>query len=240
LASMPGITQLMVSTDVFHEEFIPLECIRNVAVAALHLHVSIQVAVCTRAGTRDSFVERLTELLGPDLIRKVPIGVNPIEPFGRAVRLEDAHWRSQRPVFPGGRCRQINRPAITEDGTVLACCNTCVAGACLDSPLRLGNIHSQPIEEMSRASRGDLIIQAIRACGPKYLAEILVKEGRVDLLRTHYAENDICGLCGSMMSNVESIEILKRAMGSEQHRRDIAISRAVELGELEMLFAMRQ
>ena len=72
---------------------------------------------------------------------------------------------------------------------------------------------------------GDWIVQAIRACGPKFLAETLIAEGRNDVLKAQYAQDDICELCGSMMSKPETVEILRSALASQERQRQIAIAR---------------
>lgn len=240
LTDLPGITQLMISTDSYHEEYIPLERVKNAATAALRIGTSAQIAVCTIAGKIDTTVVRLRGLLGPDLLEKIPIGINPVEAVGRAVSIQGADWRPQTAVLPGGRCSQINRPVILEDGTVLACCNTCVAGACLSSPLNLGNIANSEIKQIYDDANADLVVQAIRALGPKFLADILVEDGHAAMLKPNYSKDDICGLCGSMMSVRATVNILEQALSSKERRRQIAIARAAEFNEVEMLFDLQR
>jgi hypothetical protein len=238
LDSIPGITQLMLSTDPYHEEFIPLSNIRNAALAGAERNLEVQIAICTRGGLRDEFVERLVSLIGPDLLTKVRLGVNPTEAVGRALFLPEANWRPQTNVLPEGRCRQINRPVVLEDGTVMACCNTCATAACKDSPLNLGRLEDSSLEEIHARADTSYIIQAIRSLGPKFLADIVIESGAAHLLKPNYARNDICDLCSSMMSNPRTISVLAEAMNYGAKRGAVAVARASQFDELQMLFDM--
>lgn len=239
LKALPGLTQLMISTDSYHEEAISLEKVKNAAVAALEAGLSAQIAVCTIAGEVDDTVTRVRNLLGPALLNRIPLGINPVEPVGRAVFIEGSNWRPQTRTLPRGRCSQINRPVILEDGIVLACCNTCVARDCLESPLNLGSIETSSIQSIHDRASKDYIVQAIRVLGPKYLAELLIEEGHAEVLKQSYPEGDICDLCASMMSKVSTVRLLTNALSSKEKRREIAIARAVECDEMQMLFQLQ-
>jgi organic radical activating enzyme len=236
LDSMPGITQLMISTDIYHEEFIPLDRIKYASIAGLERGLIVQIAVCTSGGEKSDFVDRLSQILGEELANSIPIGINPVEASGRALSLLEAHWRKQQRSFPIGRCNQINRPTVLESGVVFACCNTCVSEQCGRSPLNLGNIKASSLEEIHLRTDTDYIIQAIRTLGPKFLAEILIVEGFEAELNGIYNEGDICSLCSDIMSNPKLVEVLIKVFQSDKVRRQVAIARAAEFDELKMLF----
>jgi hypothetical protein len=237
IESMPGLTQLMLSTDVYHEEFIPLSAVKNAAEAGVRLGLVVQIAVCTPAGKPGPFTERLLDALGEDLLRDVAVGVNPIESEGRALVLPEAQWRPLASALPSGRCVLINRPVILDDGRIVACCNTCVSGRLSGGPLVLGDIERTTIESAYHCADSSYIVQAIRARGPEFLGDILIEVGEGGALNGPYRDGDICSLCYDIMSQPRLVQILERAMLESTRRKAVAVARAAHFDELEMLFA---
>lgn len=232
LDSMPGLSQIILSTDEYHEAFLPLEVVRDAALLSLSRDLLVDIYVCTSAGRRTGFVERLEALMGAELLAQVPVVVTTLETGGRADSVPEAHWRPSAGGLPGGRCDLVNRPVVLEDGDVLACCNTTVAKRCKQSPLVVGNTHREALPDILRRARGDNLLQAIRVFGPRFVAERLDPDERAQLNR-EYLDGDICGLCSDIMSDVWLRESARRATETREAQRLIGMGRALLSGEPE-------
>lgn len=235
LRSLPGLTQLLISTDTYHEDFIPLANVRHAVEAGLSLGLVVQIAVCTPGGRETDFVARLRDCLGERLSGQVDIGLNAVEPVGRGRDLEEANWRKVSRQFPAGRCSQVNRPIILQGGDLFACCNSCVSETCRSSPLNLGNLHYETVAENFEKADKSHILQAIRALGPAFLGNTLVEAGLGGELAGEYGEGDICGLCSDIMSKPSLTKALATILSRHEHQQAIAIARAAVFGETSML-----
>lgn len=230
LDSMAGLSQIILSTDAYHEPFLSLEIVRNAAQVALSRDLLVDIYVCTPAGRRTEFVDRLELCLGEELLAQVPVVVTTLETGGRADFIPEAHWRQTSEGLPSGRCDLVNRPVILEDGDVLACCNTTVAKRCKHSPLIVGNTHREPLPEILHRAREDNLLQAIRCFGPRFLAERLEPDERAQLNR-EYREGDICALCSDIMSDPHLGEAARRAVETQEAKLLIETGRALLAGE---------
>ena len=199
LQKIPGLSQLFLSTDVYHAEFLPPNRVVNAVRACLARGIEVAVGICTQQGQRTDFVDQIEGLLGPELIKKISFGTNSIELGGRANSLTEANWRAETTELPTGACRLINRPVVLETGDVLACCNTTVAAACKKSSLTLGNICDDSLTTILKRGREDPVLQLIRILGPAFLVRLLTESERTEL-KGVYREGDICSACVDLMS----------------------------------------
>jgi hypothetical protein len=230
LDSMPGLSQIILSTDAYHEPFLSLEVVRDAARIALSRELLVDIYVCTPAGRRTEFVERLESYMGEELLAQVPVVVTTLETGGRADFIPEAHWRPRSRELPGGRCDLVNRPVVLEDGDVLACCNTTVARRCKQSPLVVGNTHREALPDILRRAREDKLLEAIRVFGPRFVAERLDADDRAQLTK-EYRDGDICALCSDMMSDARLREGARRASETREAQRLIVMGRALLAGE---------
>lgn len=235
LDDLPILTQLMISTDRYHLPYVELDRVALAAEAAVERDVVTQVAICTKTGKEDEFVERVRAALGLELLKQVELIIFPLDPVGRAQAIPEAHWREVVEELPAGRCYQLNRPVLLHDGSVSACCNTGVThrdGA--DNPLKLGNCYQHGIDELLSGVGDDYYIQAIRAGGPKFLAELAIEQG-VTLSTRRFRQDDICQLCEVLLRDPAAQAVLKGALENPEVQKKVAVLRAAALGETEML-----
>jgi pyruvate-formate lyase-activating enzyme len=200
LSRLPGVSQLLISTDVYHQEFAPVERAVNAAAAALDVGLTVTVNICRPRGAVSTTVENFKELLASHG-DQIDVVTSDLELGGRADNLKEARWRSLSPDLPSGGCMQVRRPVILENKSVLACCNTTVAKRVSASPLNAGTIGgSANLRSLLFALRSDPIIQILNVFGPSYFAQRLSHAAR-RLLQKEYVIGDICSLCADMMSD---------------------------------------
>lgn len=236
LAAIPGVTQLLISTSNYHQEFVSLEAFSHAVRSALDKGILVHIGICGSEADQNLIQAELLSRLGGDVMRNIRIVANQVEAVGRAAGLPEAGWRAMSRELPGGRCELLNRPVVLENSNVFACCNTSVASVCADSPLVLGNLGDSSLDDIYRRADRDYLLQAIRAKGPKYLAKLLIDAGEGSKLQAFFPEGYICALCSDIMSKPALVATLRQIIAQDATlRTDIAIARAANLDELEML-----
>jgi hypothetical protein len=224
LESMDGITELLLSTDEYHAEFLSPEKLITAARAGLECEMLVDVVTTTPGRRPTEFCERLeTALAEAGILHRVRRLYQELGPSGRAEPIKE-HVQVMSPLLPAGSCRQLGRPTLLENGSVLACCNTTMAKKCESSPLDLGRISQAPLAELLRRGRQDRILQALGTLGPAILAGALPPEMANDLPRL-YPKNDICSLCSELMGHPQAVARLRHEVesGSLKNLLDAAV-----------------
>jgi pyruvate-formate lyase-activating enzyme len=226
LMSLPGVTELFIGTDEYHEEFLPLERAITAAVVAAELNLHVTITVCTPMGLSTPLVDRLSRSLQAAGSPPVTVRLRPVEAAGRAVDLPEAQWRKPSTAFPEGACALLNRPVVMETGHVGACCNTTAVLAAGASPLKRAHVSGELLTNILSSARSDPILQAIHLLGPAWLATTLPIETQRKLTGS-YPERDICSLCTDMMSRAEVVDEAYRVLASAKQRTVLQIAGAI-------------
>lgn len=210
LARLPGITHLVLSTDSYHAEFLPVQRLITAARACLDSGRLVDICVVTPFARHDGFAEALEQLLAEaDLHGQVRPHLAALGPTGRDTPIDDDQLAPWQDVPPRGPCYLLNRPTVLENRAVVACCNTPMAQDC--SPLILGNADEEPLRAILDRAAQDPLLRAIRILGPAFLLDILGTEGR-QILRQRYRQGDICTLCTDIMRSAELVSLLRQRL----------------------------
>jgi len=240
LNSVDGITQLFLSTDEYHLEFIDIEKIRNAAMASLERGIHVDIGVCTPHGDRDNTFEYIRNAIGENVIAQVNLGTIELESVGRARELAEAMWREKQRSFPSGHCTLLNRPVILENGDISACCNTNAFNSVGGGALLLGNISETSLYDSKLKMLESHFLQAIRTLGPARVAEIIVADPELSAeaqLSFSYLEDNICSLCVDIVKNPRLCNRIENKISeAEDLRIEISVNRAVIYDEIDVLF----
>jgi hypothetical protein len=222
LSRFEGITQLDVSADPWHTPFVPLANVRNACQAALDLGIVAVLIVRVFDQQGDPFLAELEAALG-ELVDRVPVDLGPVSRVGRAEQIAPpSGWPAPTDPRPAGACDWAHAPVVNTDGRVFACCNHAVAST--TPALQLGHLERDSLADITAAADHDLVLQAIRALGPAWLAK------HVDLPATLHAKGDICGLCEQLLADPERVAHLRALLDDE--RGPIAMARLLRFGEV--------
>jgi hypothetical protein len=223
-------TQIILSTDVYHAEFLALERVANAAIAALECGRLVDVATVTPRGESDSFTDRLDALLETaGVLSRVRRLFSTLGPTARDVPLDEGDLPPWRPGPAPGPCNLLNRPTILEDRTVLACCNTTIAAQCAKSPLILGHAEEAPLPAVLARTAKDPLLKAVRALGPTFLAQILGSDGQA-AIREKYRDGDMCTLCADIMSEPRMVALLRERLSSSSTSRLVDAAFSLQSG----------
>jgi hypothetical protein len=234
LNTLPGLSNILLSTDIYHARELPIERVADAAQAALLCERQVEIGTVTPLGRADAFTERLDALLrARGLLDRVNRVMSVLETADRPVPLDEsllAPWVTGPDPRP---CMLVNRPTILENRSVLGCCNTPIASQVAQGPLILGHVDQTPLDQILSHDKIDPLIQALRVAGPAFLASLLGQEGE-DLLNAPYRQGDICGVCVAVMGDPERVKRVRAQLADHPHSRAIAMAFELTTGRPQL------
>ncbi len=205
LRLVPSVQAISVSTDVYHQEYIPLRWVTNACIAAHQENRVCTVNVCTQDtsdGQYRKILRQLHKTLKPDAIQTTIT-----LPVGRGSETID---RSAYPLterIPDKPCFMLNFPLILPDGRVMACCGASI-GLGDSHPLVLGNIRQSPLHTILDTAARDPLIVALRTYGPGKIARILKNLDLGKNLPETYIKDCLCDVCLRMLQDDQISRVL--------------------------------
>jgi len=194
-----GLTQLVASTDEYHEKYIPEERVVNVIKACkiVHLRVDLQFVAAKNTSRLSDFLARHGDALLNISCREIPC-----HPVGRAVTEVDEKDLYLEIGIPQGLCPSAIL-SVSADGNVIPCCNT--AGHL--PALRIGTIN-EPLPDLHRKFLSSPLLKVLVEKGPKALLEAAMRAGY--MVRSN-GYIDQCHLCYDLFKDERIAEHLKEA-----------------------------
>ena len=163
IASLPGIRNWHLSTDIFHTEFVPASYVFNAARAVIAQGRNCMIRVTAQlplSGKSAGLYAEIREALG----ETVPVFVQPITNNGRATELNTdllgAAPAREAPAFP---CVP-NGMVVRYDGSVAPCCAGLVQQR-TGHPFQFGNAGDVGLAAVHEQWCTDSLLQLIRSVG---------------------------------------------------------------------------
>lgn len=203
-----GLRSFLVSIDDFHQEFVRLDSIRNLIKAAsqLDIHCYLQSIV-----TKSSKIDEIRIELG-SLDPRFQWGEFPCIPAGFAKTQVAEEDYILNDYIPREGCTVSRLVRVKVDGKVKPCC-----GAGVPDRLIVGDLESESLATILERINADPIVNAIAIWrGPRYLAEVLAKEGFPDVPKGPYA--GACHACGHILNTPQLLSILQERLGQDADR----------------------
>jgi MoaA/NifB/PqqE/SkfB family radical SAM enzyme len=239
LKKLNGLNILYVSTDSFHQEFVPVDRIRNIIEACNEFGIKCIVRI--------SYLNDPTHEIG--IIKKqlteseglYTISTMPVAPFGRAAELKDTFLFYE--YNPHGiPCCGADNPVIDVNGDVKFC-----PGGLFCHPdnslLTVGNVFYETLEMLRASTNFNPIVQMLRLHGPSGLVHLVrnqaIKEGIPFNLPQLEEIKDLCSLCKYIITDPNNAKLLQLAVKDPEVYREIALARFEEFGEISMLYRDR-
>lgn len=231
LNSLPKICFVSISTDAYHQSYIPFEQVKNAIWAMNECGIPHYVSVVTEDERDDNYrrlKSELVQITAPDNIR---LGIT--FPLGRASHLTSLRYTvSSDP--PREACQAASSPCIFPDGSVYGC-----IGPLIDleheHPLLLGNLRKSTVAEVFDRAEVNAVLHALRLWGPAKLIRMLAKDGLGEHLPKSYIAGSVCNACYSMMSEPVLRNWVRRAEQDVTFRRNVAYGRVYYLSESRMV-----
>lgn len=231
----PAFSALWLSTDVFHEEFVPLRYLRIAAEVARTRGADVFFQIVDDDAENSEFMRRFEDAVGFDLAPKDNIYIAPLARIGRGrelgpnelVQLGNGHTER----VPDMPCPWLGAPWVHEDSWMCACPNLDVHQQA-DHPLKLGKLGVNTFQEISQRASEDWFVQALRVYGPRSLAEKFPLQAW-GWQKHAFHGGSICDLCHSLTGTPGLVErIRKEVAGSQSAQAEMKALRLFLYGEL--------
>lgn len=176
-----GLSELNISTDEFHETYIPYQNIENLIIANEKVKLPL---VFNSVITNKTVAEHPLEKKYPEYIWKKGC----CQPVGKAaytIPREDYIYNGY-----DGKCVYANTLTIMPDGSSYPCCSQ---GLYLDK-LKIGSAREQTIEDLIKAKEQHAFLNVMTHLGPKILKQKGEEKG---YYLSHAKDNyvSLCHLC---------------------------------------------
>lgn len=212
-----GLGSISFSADEWHQEFVPLEYVKNGIEAAKEVGLSRVVVQTTVTPQGEKMKDTLSRLksLGCDLSRVVFIET-PATISGRAVTHTDASqflyfFKAEELKTP---CRFIKTIfAIMPDGWIYPCCNAYPVG------LRMGNARHTPLREIIESMESNPLVQMLSCQGVDRLAHLVTAHEIPYTFKERYA--GICHFCYDILKDERLAKEVYGALGESKNPWDL-------------------
>ncbi len=232
LQRLPKICFLSVSTDAYHQEYVPFDRVQNAIWAARECNIPYYVTIVTDNRDDPDYRRVHSELLKSTPADEIRTGV--VFPVGRALEMQDQLRFKMRNEPPREACQAASSPCIFPDGRVLGCIGPLLELGD-DQPLFLGNAHETPLPEIFDRSESNVILHALRLWGPYRLFTMLRATGLETRLPKTFVEGSTCNACYVLMAIPEVRDALKELAQCPDFQHQVAYGRLHYLGESVML-----
>jgi MoaA/NifB/PqqE/SkfB family radical SAM enzyme len=232
LQSLPQICFLSISTDVYHQEYVPFERVANAIRAAQDCGIPFYVTVVTEDAADAAYEQIRAQILQLTTSDRIRTGIT--FPVGRAARIKAQLRYRLGEDPPREACQAASSPCIFPDGRVYGC-----IGPLIDlrnrHPLLLGNLRETSLAEILDASETNVVLHALRLWGPSRLAAFLRDAGLGKRLPMQYVQGSVCNACFSLLADSVLRERLSQLERDPELRRKVAYGRLFYLNETAML-----
>lgn len=161
-----GITQLEVSCDEYHQEFVPIQNVYNLIEAANKWDIQTKIVMSVTDDLR--YLNLYANLLKHNLTPKQII-TQRVAGYGNA-KENSIDTPLDAEQFRNIKCGQIMNPCVTYNGDMYACCGPCVVSD-QKNPLYVANLSKIDLASAIDAMRQSTRVSKIYTDGPGSLIE---------------------------------------------------------------------
>lgn len=231
LSMLSSIKMISLSTDAYHQEFVPLERVMNALRAAKELGINCNIHICTVNEHDQAYLETINRL--KEVVGKESIATTITFPLGRATNKLDLSGYRVSANPPLSACSSSSSPVIYPDGKVIACCGA-LTELSSAHPLELGCLRKNTLQEILDNAELNPILHAMRIWGPQKLIALAHDAGLTKYLPDRYIDDSICYACYKVMSSAKLASFLKDLSREPDFLRKIAYARAYYFQETLM------
>jgi len=205
-----GLTEITISYDDAHAEFVRLSFIKHAVQAALALDLRLRVAVVVESQARITATSLRTEL-GLDDEGQVKVYQTLVNSTGRAAGSDKRGERARHADAYRGPCQSILQTfQVDHEGGIRPCCGVLPH----HDGLRVGNIHRGGLGAAVEAASADTLFKWIGLAGP---VSILAEVTKNDLHPVLPEEFDgICTACDYIFRSPPTLARIRAAAAAHR------------------------
>jgi pyruvate-formate lyase-activating enzyme len=219
--AIDALDHFSVSLDVFHEREVDRFDVYRVLEQLLEEGKDVSVHL-VGVSLVDPYLEERTEEIRQRFGERVPMLVNVVNAYGRALDWLDPADARRAPSTEAEPCTLAAWPLVAFDGTIVACGNDDVVDGPAPPHLRLGHAASDGWPQVRRRALASSMLRAIRTYGPEYVND-RAGSGVVSC-------DGYCSTCRQLSSDVlleaRVEELMGRESGAVMEQQVLALQRA--------------
>ena len=233
LAELPALTHITISSDVYHEEYLPRRNIRHAIKAAEQLGVSFSIRI--------SLPEVLSEVHEKHLkeVKKEfgdSVHTQQVVEFGRGENLGLNNALVEKP--PSLPCLSSG-PHIAATGRVVPCCSTLDDNLPVNHPLNLGDASKDSVLKIINQSHNNNLLSFIRLWGFRDVMDKLHERFPEKFSNMRFVEEAQCTLCATLMHDEEVVGFLSDWINEIEQVANVAVGVWAHFGNREPLFQLK-
>lgn len=204
-----GLNKISLSTDQYHNEFVPIENIKNILDAGKKLDFPMDIGcVVTKNSKR---IGDIAKDIGDSLISTYIIE-GPCLPIGNAANKIPKDEYIYINSEPKSKCSMLNSLVVMCDGSAYPCCSQ---GGETD-PLLLGNINEDSVEQLIKNFNKNMYCRTLSKEGVSWFLNTLKSEG-IDLFEPNKYVSQ-CDICNKLFTNRDYINIFNSSLEKEKNK----------------------
>jgi organic radical activating enzyme len=232
LDKLPFINMLSISTDLYHQKFIPFEFIKNAIYAARKLEKLYTIAVCTENPEDEDYLKIIEALEA--IGEKMNIRESITLPIGRGKHRSKFLNFQNSSLPPLASCSSASSPVVFPDGKVSACIGPALTFN-IGNPLILGNLYTETLTDILDRAELNLILHTIRIWGPSKIISMLKEHGYESLIPKSFIRDSVCDACYKLFSDEKICQVVKLIFDSnEEIKKELAYARVYYLKETKL------
>lgn len=204
-----GLYRIELSTDIFHQEHLPMPVIRKAIALLKSLGIPVTLRVIT---TRKYTVDYTIRQMTLEDLDGIEISGSPVVPLGRALAEVPAAEYYLSPNGAQGACHTLLNLTVRSDGSVFPCC----AGSEENPSLSLGNIKNTPLDVVVRNAELNFMVKRLVHAGPASWFNILKEAGLEHKIKAEYT--NICHACSQLFGDPEVVAVIRKHVLKEQQQ----------------------
>jgi hypothetical protein len=192
LGQLDGLDHLYLSTDVFHQQRVPVEHVKNVIDGAVRREIP-RISLCITI-SKDEEEKQIRDHYR-EYEGRVMVNVDRVIPT-QFISIGPTPGHEPRPEHFSASCF-LETPLINPNGDVSAC-HAGKAGAFgnfSELPYYLGNLHEKPFAEVMADAAANAEYQFLRAYGPQGVARMVTESSELRALFDGRTFTNGCDLC---------------------------------------------
>ncbi len=199
-----GLTELLVSLDDFHLEFVRAKCVENCLREALALGINITVqTIRSRTGHDAAWFQKNMDVPRPPAVRWVE---TPLHPAGRAVHGVPASEYVYDWTNCAGYCTALRVWSVDPYGWVTPCC-----GTAFSHRLRVGNALQEDLAAIVNRANVDVLLNTLAGWGGPYLLiKTLEQNGDYRFSNREFASH--CHACDTVLRDRQALGVFEREL----------------------------
>lgn len=206
-----GIDKLSLSVDLYHNEYIEIENIKNILMASNTVSLPVDIgSVITKDKCKLSI---LFDAIAEEMIN-VPHYTAACLPVGTAIKqINESEYIYDSFIFErSNRCFETTYLAVFPSGDVFPCCSQ--AGA--TEPLKIGNIKTQSLNDLYKSYNSNMHLRILKQEGLNWYIELANQLGYKEYFNKEYVSK--CDLCRRIFDNGQFMEMIAPYIEKEKQK----------------------